>query len=483
MASRLRIPVAAGSFLWYAAGQVVTLRPTPGGVVRISSLISIVLPSLLLLPVWSSPAAASVSAHYIDSQRQLLSGSNADGRLGDLMLENDRVIIVIGAIGHTVQYAMSGGNVIDGASSTDRIDDLVELHTCFDNDWPRQAVYDWLEIVDDGSGGGPAIVRAAGVDSDDPSLEVVTEYSLAEGAEYLALTTTVTNRGASTVSDVELGDSFAWGACRRFSPGYGYDIAGKTTEPWVCGTAAEVSYGYVSPLGDVWGSHGIDWSDVNVRTVTLSPGDSALFSRDLVIAGRDVASVATVIHRIQGTPAALPLDEWQLRAPADENGITGEEIRIGSRTPSPIPGHGAIIPIGDTLTVIMRPLVNIPSIVRPGDTLSIECEADPATSGWSAELRHGLLQIPLEMLSSSYDPSTLWWTLSARVPSVSLYELYDLWVTADGGIVDCTRSAVDVIPEYKDDYYFIFIADTHLPTHKYNYQSGAGNDTSEVLDL
>jgi predicted phosphodiesterase len=56
-------------------------------------------------------------------------------------------------------------------------------------------------------------------------------------------------------------------------------------------------------------------------------------------------------------------------------------------------------------------------------------------------------------------------------------------VTADGGIVDTTKNAVMVIPEYKDEYYFIHITDTHLPTHLYYYEPGSESDTSEIQDL
>ncbi len=142
-----------------------------------------------------------------------------------------------------------------------------------------------------------------------------------------------------------------------------------------------------------------------------------------------------------------------------------------------------VLAIGDTLTVIQRPLVNIPALVRPGDTLAIECEADPSATGWTAWLTYGSTQVSLEILSSTYDASTLRWEISAEVPAVSLYELYDLWVSADGGIIDETWDAVRVIPNYRDDYYFIQITDTHLPTHLYNYQSGAGDDSSEVTDF
>ncbi len=147
------------------------------------------------------------------------------------------------------------------------------------------------------------------------------------------------------------------------------------------------------------------------------------------------------------------------------------------------PQRAKVIPKGDTLTVIQRPLLNIPALITPGDTLTIECQASSGTSGWTAELYHGQTQISLPVLSSSYDTSTLWWTLSAQIPAVSLYELYDLAVTASGGIADTTWQAVKIIPEFRDDYYFIHITDTHLPTHLYYYESGADTDTSEIDDF
>ncbi len=37
-------------------------------------------------------------------------------------------------------------------------------------------------------------------------------------------------------------------------------------------------------------------------------------------------------------------------------------------------------PIGDTLTVIQRPLLNVPNIVSPGETFSIFCSTRAAES-------------------------------------------------------------------------------------------------------
>lgn len=142
-----------------------------------------------------------------------------------------------------------------------------------------------------------------------------------------------------------------------------------------------------------------------------------------------------------------------------------------------------VLAIGDTLTVIQRPLVNIPALVRPGDTLTIECEAAPGTTGWAAALGRGSADIPLSIASATYDASTLWWTIEAEVPPVDLYEIYDLQVTASGGIADVAAHSVRVLPAFQDDFYFVHVTDTHLPTHLYYYQTGSDTDSSEVLDL
>ena len=138
--------------------------------------------------------------------------------------------------------------------------------------------------------------------------------------------------------------------------------------------------------------------------------------------------------------------------------------------------------LGDTLTVIQRPLLNIPSIVRPGDPLPISCDADPATTGWSASLVRGALEVPLAIDAASYDPTTLWWTLSVTTPGVPVFDLYDLRVTADG-LDDTTRDAVKVITEFRTVFEIIHLTDTHLPTYLYYYQDGADTDSTTSENL
>ena len=61
-------------------------------------------------------------------------------------------------------------------------------------------------------------------------------------------------------------------------------------------------------------------------------------------------------------------------------------------------GLAGAIPTGDTLSVIQRPLVNIPYIVTEGSTMRIDCEADPGTSGWAAELIYESITVPMTVL-------------------------------------------------------------------------------------
>lgn len=488
---------------------------------------------LLLLGFVYTACAGWASAHRVTASDTLLSGQRAAGTLSDIVIENDRIVVVISDVRHILPYSPSGANIIDAGSRQERVDALMEIYTHFDNAWPRQAVYDQVEIIDGGEAGGRAVVRASGLDSKDPYLTVVTEYSLEAGADYLTLSTTVVNSGGSTYESFEVGDAFAWGDCERFVPGYGFAVVGNTASVWIAGTSGLVSYGYAGGgMTEIWGDHGSLWSHLNVTSTTLGPGDSVSYERYILVGGRDIASIATSIHEMTGAPAGslscsvrrqedqiplfdahidvydsedfpylqmrtdtegqasttLPAGDWHLVA--GKGGyessdiwvsLGGGELRAVDFTIDEIK---VVIPgIGDTLTVIQRPLLNIPSIVTPGDILTIECDAHPAATGWEAEIVRGQTSVPLEIVSSTYDASTLWWSLSAVVPEVPVHGLYDLRVAAAGGILDMTKHAVQVIPEFKDDYYFIHITDTHLPTHKYYYESGADTDTSEMVDL
>jgi DNA repair exonuclease SbcCD nuclease subunit len=141
------------------------------------------------------------------------------------------------------------------------------------------------------------------------------------------------------------------------------------------------------------------------------------------------------------------------------------------------------LPIGDTLTVIQKPILNIPAIVEPGDELPIECLADASTTGWNATLQHQEKVIQLSLISSIYNSDLDRWQLIADVPTPDIYELYDLIVGANEIETDTSQNAVQIIPEFKDEYYFIHITDAHLPTHILYPDPLSLVDTTEVNDF
>ena len=141
------------------------------------------------------------------------------------------------------------------------------------------------------------------------------------------------------------------------------------------------------------------------------------------------------------------------------------------------------IPIGDTLTIIQRPIMNIPQITIPNEEFTIECLAGESTTGWIAELTHFSKVVPLNISNTIFDPDLDRWKLIVSAPIPDIYELYDLVVSADGIVTDTTRNAVHLIPEIKTDYSFIHITDTHLPTHIFYPDPASLSDSTEVEDL
>ena len=139
--------------------------------------------------------------------------------------------------------------------------------------------------------------------------------------------------------------------------------------------------------------------------------------------------------------------------------------------------------LGDTLTVIQTPILNVPAIHIPGEVLTIICVAPTSTTGWTASLIHTHKTIPLQITGTQLLSNPARWQLSAIIPQVPVYELYDLKVTASEGISDVTRNAVKVLPSRKNNYYFIHISDTHLPTRIFYPDYGYTTDSLSVNDL
>lgn len=139
--------------------------------------------------------------------------------------------------------------------------------------------------------------------------------------------------------------------------------------------------------------------------------------------------------------------------------------------------------VGDTLTVIARPILSVPEIALPGGSFTIEARASSGATGWSAALERGSATHALAVNDATYSSSHERWFLDVTVPPGVPEEMYDLAVAASGGVSDTEAHAVMVRQSIDDSFYFVQITDTHLPTHLYYYESGADSDTAEMSDL
>jgi hypothetical protein len=141
--------------------------------------------------------------------------------------------------------------------------------------------------------------------------------------------------------------------------------------------------------------------------------------------------------------------------------------------------------IGDTLTVIQRPIINIPEIITPQEEFEIWCVADQSSQAWQASLLFGDYQVELQINSSNYDEDFQRWVLQVEAPIPEFYELYDLQVQVDNQPVDITRNAIRFLPQEREDFSFVHISDTHLPTHTYwaDNPEMALSDTTEIENL
>ncbi|MFZ5446711.1 MAG: CehA/McbA family metallohydrolase [Myxococcota bacterium] len=191
-------------------------------------------------------AGSGASAAVIASPSQLIGGAGATGRPGDVLLQNDKVRVIIEQPGRTIGPLLSGGGIIDadlqrasGEPGHDAFGRMALFYAL-----GRLSSVKKVEVLADGSNGGPAIVAATGkdvphdllnikslvnnlagldvqfvVDSSVPlALRTTTYYVLSPGESRVRALTAFCNDGDSPVSFplIELLDV---GAFEIFNPG------------------------------------------------------------------------------------------------------------------------------------------------------------------------------------------------------------------------------------------------------------------------
>ncbi|MCC6807559.1 MAG: CehA/McbA family metallohydrolase [Deltaproteobacteria bacterium] len=273
-----------------------------------------------------------------------LRGDAIDARHGDIVMRSHKAIAVIQKPQRDMGPTPYGGNLIDFALTDDRIDRLGEMQPFLN--LGRTAAFDALEIISDGSDGGPAIVEARGRDALidfinvpavrpdllsynggngllrwDPNAPVPitfrARYTLGEDDDFLRVHYTVTNHGDETL-ELQAGVSLdAGGAVKFFSHERGFSgISGFSLQAFQAGAASnqfsaimgdDVAYG-IRAIGEKSGrglrSVGLSIAGVavliategnlfdvlNAPTLVLAPHGSRTYAYEIQLA-RSVAGV------------------------------------------------------------------------------------------------------------------------------------------------------------------------------------------------
>ncbi|MHB8876477.1 MAG: CehA/McbA family metallohydrolase, partial [Myxococcaceae bacterium] len=303
---------------------------------------------------------SGASAHRIEDPAELIGGQSATGRAGDYLLQNDRVRVVIDQPGRNLGVLPYGGNVIDAdlvrpaGAGADQLGKLGNFYAM-----GRTVNVQQVEVLADGSGGGPAIIAATGhddvadyinivqairqyvgqtvklvFDADAPlPLNVTTYYVLSPGEERVRILTAFCNTGEKNIS-IPVGDMFEQGGTTDFfNPGNCKGLMGGNSclvdpAPWWGFQGDQVAYGYrsyqfddlatpaidaVAGLGTITvtsangeGSKGVlTWLDPDVvkrpGTFGMRAGSQKLLLRDLVVAPH-LGGVSSFLLAVDGAP-------------------------------------------------------------------------------------------------------------------------------------------------------------------------------------
>lgn len=288
-------------------------------------------------------------ATTISHANQLIDGVASSGRMGDILIANEKVQFVVQNLSRNYLGMMDfGGNVIDAdvvrvpwQSERDQVDALAAGVNVEDTLNPTE-----VKVIADGSDGGPAIVEARGPDdlletinissiatlftstkltalpkiADDKDLPItlVNRFILKPGDNYVTWETELINDSDSDVA-FYYGDYVnASSQVEFFSPGMGFGVfAVRRTCDWMgfLSHDPEVDYafGYIPEIArgsSLASLQGVFFPMIgqNLLTVMLGgegpaydipPKDSYTFRRYLVV-GRDLGTIQDADLKIQG---------------------------------------------------------------------------------------------------------------------------------------------------------------------------------------
>ena len=311
-------------------------------------------------PTARSPEEPAVVARRITSRDDLIGGRRADGAVGDYLMRNRRIRLILQGPGPSRSFLCAwGGALLDAdlvrPAGQPGQDLLVTLFPSVTLNGTRPLT---IEVLLDGSDGPPAIVRVTGemdtfgylpafLNLDEIfEADVVTDYILDADVPHVRIVTTVTNRGTHKIAPMLAGDvGLMGGTLDLFAPGDGFDLPGYTPAPALAsqGSGERVCYGLAPVSGDLEVLGEISGIFLPVyRLGTLAPGARLTYERVFVVGDGTAASVLAEIAAVRGEPTGTVA----VRVEDAEGGEAVPGIRVDVFTP----GEGDPIPLAAAYT-------------------------------------------------------------------------------------------------------------------------------------
>ncbi len=230
----------------------------------------------------------AATAFQVTNASQLIGGPAASGRVGDYILENSAIKVLIGNLDNFHGYMKSGGNILDASLAYTNDDLFDEVHTYYG--WPKQAIYTKIFVKDNGKKSGNAIVEAVGYKNDMPFVKIDTKYILSANSNYVVIKTSLTNTSTKDVGPFVFGDAAFFGYARPFLFGNGFSFK-NFNSPLVAGVGDGVSYGFTttqvnpdtSELRPVHIAYIYSDPEILPKTV-LKAGQTITYEREFIVA-------------------------------------------------------------------------------------------------------------------------------------------------------------------------------------------------------
>ncbi|MCB9519428.1 MAG: CehA/McbA family metallohydrolase [Myxococcales bacterium] len=323
-------------------------------------------------------------------------GPEARCRPGDFVIANEHIRACVAATSMS-QVLYGGGNLVDLAPAGVRGPDTFELLVPASG--LRAGGGDEVELIADGSDGGPAVIRQRGVDvlvkllgnivgnfTPDPELFFETEFRLEPGASSIEVVTWVRHDRAITIGGVDLGDLVMPGdLALPWTPGVGVFAEATVDTNLYVASSADFAYAVFGPtIGISALAPGLLDAQVNPLRETIGPlrnGEDANYTRYITV-GRDTRDVwAAMAARGFAAPTGVEVtlhgpvgDAFPDRryAIANADGDAVELVRLGDDGTATV-----TLPPGDYTAEALASLLGEPTLTvfTAAEGASVELDA------------------------------------------------------------------------------------------------------------